>query len=113
MCFAVAVLIRGARWANAPNARSRAENSATLEDSRGATPAHFDGVAARERNDTAGDCGSDGCFAEYREPGAYGLRPGWHQSARAEAMRRTQAREHDDSEGESVAGALCQSRRRR
>ena len=35
------------------------------------------------------------------------------QSAEAEAERRTPTREHDDSGGEGVAGALCQSRRGR
>jgi hypothetical protein len=88
---------------------SRAENGAALEDCGGAAPAHSDGVAARERHDAAGDRGSDGCFAEYGEPRAHGVRSGWPESAQAEAVRRTQTREHDDTAGESVAGTSRRS----
>ena len=66
-----------------------AENGVAVENTGGAAPAHPNGVAARERNDAAGDRGGDGGFAEHREPRAHGLRPGRHQSAQAEAMRRT------------------------
>ena len=49
------------------------ENSVALEMTSRAAPAYPDGVAARERNDAAFDCGSDGGVAEHGEPGPHGL----------------------------------------
>ena len=41
----------------------RFENSAAMENTAGATSAHPDGVAARERNDAAFDCHGNGRVA--------------------------------------------------
>ena len=49
------------------------EDSVALENPRGAASAHPDGIAARERDDAAGDRGGDGRFVEHGEPGAHGL----------------------------------------
>src|SRR6266550_1304960 len=89
-------------------ADSTAENRVALENTGEAAPAHPDGIAAREWDDTAGNRRGVGSFVEHGEPGAYGLRSRRHQSAQAEAVRRTPAPEHDARRGEGAAGALCQ-----
>src|SRR5271169_5469428 len=51
------------------------EDSAALERTSRAAPAHPDGVASRERNDAACDCGSDGSFSDHGGLKALGRKP--------------------------------------
>ena len=66
-------LIRGADGQVHQEANPAIKNSAAVENPYGTTRAHPDGAAARERNDTARDCGGDGRFVEHREPRPRGL----------------------------------------
>ena len=44
------------------------EDGVAVENPSGTASAHPDGIAARERDDAAGDRGGDGSFVEHREP---------------------------------------------
>src|SRR3954470_15645905 len=91
-----------------------AEVSASMEKhSIRTTRAHPNGAAAREWDDAADYCGSDGRVAEHGEPGAHDLRQWRGQSAQNETKRRTPAREHDPCAGRGPAGALPPDRSRR
>jgi hypothetical protein len=64
------------------------EDGVAVENPSGTASAHPDGIAARERDDAAGDRGGDGSFVEHRATSSHLLVMVFEASARQGAGKR-------------------------